>query len=128
MPAISFPEYAREIEDILNRMVVADEAILVNLRVDQRSIVRGLITGSLEFQDGSTLHFREFVDISQTEPKIMYAYHYQDAGHNLIFRYDNAAHRPALPQPEHKHTPSILETSSVPTLGGVLDQLIRQMA
>jgi hypothetical protein len=54
MPAISFPEYAREIEDILNRMVVADEAILVNLRVDQRSIVRGLITGSLEFQDGST--------------------------------------------------------------------------
>lgn len=34
MPAISFPEYAREIEDILNRMVVADEAILINLRVD----------------------------------------------------------------------------------------------
>ena len=28
----------------------------------------------------------------------MYAYHYQDADTNLVFRYDNAAHKPALPR------------------------------
>jgi hypothetical protein len=36
----------------------------------------------------------------------MYAYHYQDVERNLIFRYDNAAHRLALPYPAHKHTQS----------------------
>jgi len=94
MPATNFPEYARGIADALNKIVAAGEAVLVNLQVDQRSTVRGFIAGSLQLRDGSTLYFREFVDISQAEPKIMYAYHYQDTDHNLIFRYDNAAHRP----------------------------------
>ena len=34
--------------------------------------------------------------MTQAEPKPLYAYHYQDAEHHLIFRYDNAAHKPAL--------------------------------
>ena len=75
--------------------------------------------------DGSELHFREYIDLTQAEPKIMYAYHYQDADHNLIIRYDNAAHKPALPQPEHKHTPLGIEASPVPTLAEVLDQVLR---
>ncbi len=55
----------------------------------------------------------------------MYAYHYQDVEHNLIFRYDNAAHKPALPQPEHKHTRLGIEASPVPTLADVLDQIVQ---
>jgi hypothetical protein len=38
--------------------------------------------------------------------KLSYAYHCQDAKDNLIFRYDNAAHKPALPYPCHKHLPN----------------------
>ena len=63
--------------------------------------------------------------MTQAEPKIMYAFHYQDTDHNLIFRYDNAAHKPALPQPEHKHTHLDIEASPVPTLAEVLDQILR---
>jgi hypothetical protein len=59
-------------------VVATGEAVLVTLQVDQRSAVRGFIAGSLQFEDGSELHFREFVDVTQAEPKIMYAYHYQD--------------------------------------------------
>jgi hypothetical protein len=97
------------------------EAIVTSLHVDQRSAVRGFITGSVQFNNGATLDFREFVDVSQTEPKIMYAYHYQDVERNLIFRYDNAAHRPSLPQPAHKHTPSGIEMAPIPTLSEVFD-------
>ena len=43
----------------------------------------------------------------------MYAYHYQDVDYSLIFRYDNAAHRPARSQPEHKHTPSGIEEDRI---------------
>jgi hypothetical protein len=126
MPATNFPEYVRSLEDALDKVVATGEAMLVTLQVDQRSAVRGFITGSLQFHDGSVLYFREFVEVSQAEPKVMYAYHYQDTGHNLIFRYDNAAHRPALPQPEHKHTRLGIDISLVPTLSEVLDQILKQ--
>jgi len=126
MPATTFPEYARSLTDVLDTVVATGQAVLVVLQVDRRSVVRGLMAGALQFNDGCTLHFREFVDVTQAEPKIMYAYHYQDADNNLIFCYDNAAHRPALPQPEHKHTHSAIELVRAPTLTEVLDEILRQ--
>jgi Family of unknown function (DUF6516) len=63
--------------------------------------------------------------MTQAELKIMYAYHYQDVEHNLIFQYDNAAHRPALPRLEHRHTHLGVEGSLVPTLAEVLDQILK---
>ncbi len=95
------------------------------MRKDQRSLLRGFIAGMLQFSDGSELHFREFVDVSSPEPRLMYAYHYQDASKVLILRYDNAAHRPPLPQAEHKHTPAGVEVSLVPTLAQVIDEILR---
>jgi Family of unknown function (DUF6516) len=126
MPATTFPEYARSLTAVLDTVVATGEAMLVALQVDQRSGMRGFIAGTLQFSDGCRLHLREFVDVTQAEPKIMYAYHYQDADNNLIFRYDNAAHRPALPHPEHKHTRSVVELVQAPTLTEVLDEILRQ--
>jgi len=125
MPATTFPEYVQRITDLLNQVIATGETVLSAFEVDQRSAVRGLIAGILQFGDGAELHFREYVDLTQAEPKIMYAYHYQDVEHNLIFRYDNAAHKPALPQPEHKHTRLGIEASPVPTLAEVLDQIVQ---
>jgi Family of unknown function (DUF6516) len=126
MPAATFPEYVQDLEKALHATIASGEGILLSLQVDQRSAVRGFVSGSLQFPDGSTLSFREFVDISQAEPKLMYAYHYQDASNILIFRYDNAVHRPALPQSGHKHTQSGIEVAPVPTLSVVLDQILKR--
>ena len=57
----------------------------------------------------------------------MYAYHYQDVNKGLIFRYDNAVHRPPLPQAEHKHTPEDVKVSPAPTLAQVVDEIMREM-
>ena len=54
----------------------------------------------------------------------MYAYHYQDADSNLVFRYDNAAHKPALPQVEQKHTTEGVEMTGAPTFEGVIDEIL----
>ena len=75
----------------------------------------------IEFDDGAQLHFREYVDTAQVEPLLMYAYHFQDAEQRLVFRYDNAAHRPRLPKVEHKRTADGVEVSIAPTLREVLD-------
>jgi hypothetical protein len=126
MPATNFPKYAGEIEDLLSAIVTSGEAVLVNIQIDQRSSLRGFIKGLLEFNDASELHFREFVDTSLSEPRLMYAYHYQDTNNSLIFRYDNAVHRPALPQAEHKHTPAGVEISTAPTLAQVVDTILNE--
>ena len=96
----------------------------VSLQVDQRSAVRGFIEGSLQFRDGSQLIFREFLDATRREPRLMYAYHYQDAAQQLVFRYDNAAHRPELAQPEHKHTTSGIALTTAPQLPALLDEIL----
>ena len=126
MLATSFPEYARSITDFLDAAVAAGNIVLRSLEVDPRSSLQGFIAGILQFDDGSTLHFREFVNVAHNAPKLMYVYHSQDAATNLIFRYDNAAHKPALPQPEHKHTPSSVEIFPAPELTEVLDEILKQ--
>jgi hypothetical protein len=127
MPASNFHEYAQEIDEVLDASVAAGEAVLVNIQIDQRSSLRGFISGVFQFNDASELHFREFVDTNLPEPRIMYAYHHQDANRKLIFRYDNARHRPSLPHVEHKHTPAGVIAHTAPTLAQVLDEVIRGM-
>ena len=60
MSAVTFLEYARSVEEGANSAVATGHAQIISLQVDQRSVIRGLISGSLRFDDGSTLHFREF--------------------------------------------------------------------
>lgn len=123
MPATNFHDYVREIEEVLDATVAAGEATSVSIHVDARSALRGFVAGLLQFSDASELHFREFVDTSLADPRLMYAYHYQDGNKTLIFRYDNATHRPALLQAEHKHTPSGVEISTAPTLDQIVDEI-----
>ena len=124
MSITSFPEYAWQIQAAIDELIRTGEANLLNLQIDARSALRGYIAGLLQFQDGAELHFREFVDVTQSEPRLMYAYHYQDAHATLIFRYDNAPHRPALSQLEHIHTPSGIELAPAPTLLRLLDEIL----
>ncbi|MBM4458569.1 MAG: hypothetical protein FJ011_12500 [Chloroflexi bacterium] len=124
MLATDFPEYSREISDLLNGIVKAGHATLINLQIDQRSAVRGLINSHLLFQDDSELHLREFVDLTQVEPRVMYVYHFQDASGKLVFRYDNAVHRPPLPQLSHKHIADEVIAALAPTLMDVLDEIL----
>lgn len=56
------------------------------------------------FTDQSRFFFREYLDVAAGKiEKVMYTYHYQDAANQLLFRYDNAQHKPALLFSEHKH-------------------------
>ena len=123
MPTTSFPEYTKAVTLLIDTLLASGQARVVNLQIDQRSMLRGFISGILAFEDDSELHFREFVDLTQSEPRLMYAYHYQDSKKALVFRYDNAAHRPLLPLAEHKHTPSAVSSIPAPTFIKVIDEI-----
>ena len=66
----------------------------------------------------------EYVDqTGEAVDKLMYTYHYQDTGNQLILRYDNALHKPALPSVEHKHLPTQIIAAPVSTLDEVLAEI-----
>ncbi|OQY59533.1 MAG: hypothetical protein B6245_06145 [Desulfobacteraceae bacterium 4572_88] len=64
------------------------------------------LRGEVRFCDNSRLSFFEMMqEVGKRKIRhTKYRFHYQDAGENLIFRYDNAPHHPHLSTfPDHKH-------------------------
>lgn len=54
----------------------------------------------------------------------IYAYHYQDAGNNLVFRYDNTAHHMQVQTfPHHKHAGESILSSEPSSLEVVLVEI-----
>ena len=71
--------------------------------------------------DDSKLHLNEYLDqTGAIVDKLMYTYHDQDTGNELIFRYDNALHKPALSSVTHKHLPTQIISAPAPALDEVL--------
>lgn len=124
MSNASFPEYSRAVIEVLNGTVGLGLAQLSHLEIDQKSSLRGYVHAVLRFQDASELHVREFYDATQSEARVMYAYHCQDGQTNLRFRYDNAAHRPPVGQREHKHTTTGVVPAPIPSLQDVIDEAL----
>lgn len=116
--------YFTQTKTLLDRYTVASFVLDVSVKFDTRPGDQGYLTGIITFLDGSTLHFSEYLDqAGETVDKLMYTYHYQDAQNQLIFRYDNARHRPILPSPEHKHTPDQVYETPAPSLQEVLVEI-----
>lgn len=97
--------------------------------IEKRADTVGFIRGVVEFLDGSELHYRELVDLRQPLRLVMYAYHYQDARNNLVFRYDNTAHHMQVQTfPHHKHAGKSTLSSEPPSLEVVLAEIETMIA
>jgi hypothetical protein len=117
--------YFNQVKAIVDQYAATRFVLDANVSFETRPGEQGYLTGSVIFADGSALYFREFLDaIKDTLDKLMYTYHYQDAGHQLIFRYDNARHRPPLRSLEHKHTPERVMEAPAPAAEDVLAEIV----
>jgi len=108
------------------------ELVLEYLHIDE--IVPGqvgMIEGRLRFWDNSLLEFTEAIAMhNMILAKTRYAYHYQNDKEQLIFRYDNAPHHPAIKTfPHHKHVVNLvnqletIEPATAPHLNDVLREI-----
>jgi hypothetical protein len=95
--------YFTQIKRIIDQYAVTSFVLETQMHFEMRPGDQGYLTGALIFADGSKLHFSEHVDqTGEVMDKLMYTYHYQDTDNQLIFRYDNALHKPALSVVMHK--------------------------
>jgi len=96
-----------------------------DVSLEKRGELVGFIRGAVGFSDGSTLFFRELIDLRLPLTKVMYAYHYQRADGSLMFRYDNTAHHQAVPTfPHHKH---LMSEDVVPAEIPSLEEILREI-
>lgn len=87
------------------------------------------MSGSLEFVDGTRLEFTEYIDLRFRPERMNYVFHCQDIDSNLVFRYDNAAHKPVLPFACHKHTADgYVIAADPPELSTVLDEIMERFS
>ncbi len=118
--------YQNNIVSIIQKYVDNGCIVSFTFSVDARSNHIGFIQGSLEFLQGSRLFFREYVDLQESIEKLSYSFHYQDQENNLIFRYDNAQHKPDLGYVEHKHIRDKIISSKIPDIEQVILEIVNE--
>lgn len=118
-------EYFEQIRKAISACTAVESFQLTEAKRDSYT---GFLRGRVYFHDDSLLHVREFVYVITEIERDMYSYHYVDSSGNLIFRYDNAEHKPQLNLPNlphHKHEESEqnIVASAAPTLAEVLQEV-----
>ena len=117
--------YFDQLKHVIDSYAAASFVLDAQVSFELRPGDQGFLLGSVLFLDQSLLHFREYLDVAGDQlNRLSYSYHYQDSDKRLVFRYDNALHRPALPMLEHKHTGDTIVASPAPGLEAVLSEIV----
>lgn len=119
-------DYQSNLQAIINQYTNEDIILSYDISVENRSAYLAFIQGKLNFLDGSVLFFKEYIDLQKYVDKLAYSFHYQDVNNNLIFRYDNAKHKPALGFIDHKHIKGKIISSKIPSLDQIIWEIITE--
>lgn len=100
---MSINNYIIQLESIINSCCIV---LSYNLNIDRKTADIAFISGNIEFRDGTTLDFKEFIEkTGDRVEKYKYAFNYR-SGSETFFRYDNAPDPRAKgikTFPHHKH-------------------------
>ena len=69
------------------------------------------------------MRFTEYLDLRYRVDRLSYSFHCQDKEGRLIFRYDDAMHRPALAFKEHKHSKGTIRPTTLPDFRSLLSEV-----
>jgi hypothetical protein len=118
-------EYLSGIVKIIEEYSKTNLIISSELNNDFRTEQLGLIKGKIIFADESILYFTEYLDLKDKAEKLTFSFHYQKQSGSLIFRYDNARHKPKLPFENHKHWANgKISKTRIPALADVLEEIM----
>jgi len=117
-------DYSQAIRDTIEASRAVHSS---SVTYDKRTSYVGFIRGTILLLDGSTLHFREFIDVETAVERYTYAYQYQ-RDDELVFRYDNTEHHrklklPTFPHHKHDGSDTNVIAAQAPTLAAVLEEI-----
>ncbi|MBF0413564.1 MAG: hypothetical protein HQK70_12760 [Desulfamplus sp.] len=121
---MSLKDYLADMTEVINEYSQTGFVILSEIVSDFRTEKIGFVKGKIIFSDESVLFFREYLDLRYRIDKKSYSFHYQDLSSNLLFRYDNALHKPALGFNDHKHIGDKIIFTDIPNIKDVLVEIV----
>jgi hypothetical protein len=116
-------EYLEEVSATIDEYSKTGFIFSAEIKRDMRTENIGLIKIFITFTDESKLYVTEYLDLSVKIEKLSYSYHYQDRSGRVLFRYDNAAHKPPLRFAHHKHVGNSVFQCKIPDLEGILEEI-----
>jgi len=116
-------EYLSDVTKAIDEYSRTGLILSSELKIDARTEKIGLIKGSFVFINESELFSTEYLDLRYKVEKLAYSFHYQDKNDELIFRYDNAAHKPGHRLKSHKHVKGAILQTEIPDLRGILKEI-----
>ncbi len=125
---MTIDEYCQEISIICDRAATLPHVLTCEYTLEKRPPDQAYLHGHIVWINGSELHWMEYCDAElDAVKKLRFSYHLQDKNHALVFRYDNAAHKPQLPYKEHKHfldgdNKQLIIQANAPTLHHVVEE------
>jgi hypothetical protein len=120
-------EYLEKLSRIIDDCSKTGYIFSSELNIDIRAENIGLIKATITFTDESKVPVTEYLDLASKSEKLSYSYHYQDRNRRLLFRYDNAAHKPSLGFAHHKHVGDSVSQCKLPDLDTILDEITSDM-
>ena len=118
-------EYFARLVKVVDEYSKTNLIINSDLHIDSRTEKIGIIKGTITFIDNSNLFFTEYLDVRYKVEKLSYSFHYQQKDGKLLFRYDNADHKPRLSFKSHKHLSSgEITQSSIPEISDIFEEIM----
>ena len=97
----------------------------IEIREEIRANKQAILNAKVILIDNSVLYVKEYIDGRYGIDRVSYAYQYLDREGKLLFRYDNASHRPALGYKEHKHSgDDTIAEAALPDLSALIDEIV----
>jgi len=123
---MSLRNYLASFQRALERLRDYGYAEAIEFKEETRPRKQAVIRAKIILVDDSVLHIQEYIDAKYTIDRVSYAYQYLDSEGKLIFRYDNALHKPALAFKEHKHTKEgTIICAHMPAISDAIDEVIK---
>ena len=121
---MNISDYIAELEALINSSKIVSS---YNVTIDRKTADIAFVSGKIDFRDGTTLDFKEFIEESKGSiEKYKYGYNYR-RGSDSIFRYDNAPDPrakdiKAFPYQKHLKDGTIAESSHI-KLSDVINEI-----
>ena len=122
---MSLHKYCEKIRNALEKVDNYGLSESTDFQEEIRAGKQVIINAEVRLINGSVLVIREYIDAKYKLERLRYAYQYHNEEGILIFRYDNAAHKPSLDFKEHKHlSGGKIIYASPPDIFDLIDEVI----
>jgi len=125
---MSLNEYLALFRKAMEKFEQYGYADIVDISEEIRANKQAILIAKVVLIDNSILYVREYIDAKYGIDRVSYAYQYQNSADQLIFRYDNAVHRPALGFKEHRHSnDGKIYEAELPDIFELVDEILKHL-